>query len=147
LYKGNTELEGSPRAITDKTQFSIFEIVDADLNMENHYSISCGEDSESRVTRIIRFMVIQDPKRLDFGIQKSRYLTLSFDASGRSNDESPLKRASWSYNGISGRFENFNWYNNGWRTEDRKTFLRISNGARFSIPIGNITFAGQDANM
>ena len=154
LYRENKEIEGSPRVITETQAFSIFEIVDFDLNMQNHYSISCEEKINNQLTgnvviRDIFFTVLQDPKRADFGIQKSAYLTLSFDASGRSNSESELKRGSWNYklgdnNTIEGKFENFNWYNNGWITENGKTCLRISNGAKFSIPIGNMTFAGSN---
>ena len=147
LYKENKELEGSPREIVDTSKFSIFEIVDFDLNMQNLYSITCEEDPENIIKRDIQFTVEQDPNRLDFGIQKSTYLTLNFDASGRSNSESEMRRQTWSYeqNGIkkNATFENFNWYNNGWVTENNKTCLRISNGAKFSIPIGNMIFAGQ----
>ena len=147
LYKENKELEGSPREIVDTSKFSIFEIVDFDLNMLNMYSITCEEDPEHIVKRDIEFTVEQDPNRLDFGIQQADYLTLNFDASGRSNSESELRRQSWSYtqNGqtYNAVFDNFNWYNNGWITENSKTCLRISNGARFSIPIGDMIFAGQ----
>ena len=148
LYKDGKELDGSPRTIVDDSKFSIFEIVNFDLNMLNNYTLSCEQDPENPVSRNIEFTVTQDPLREDFGIQKKGYLTLDFDASGRSNSESELKRASWSYdnNGITKQatFTNFNWYNNGWITENNKTCLRISNGASFSIPIGNMVFAGAD---
>lgn len=148
LYKEGKEIEGSPRIINDNSKFSVFEIVDFDLDMLNTYSITYEEDPENIVTRIIEFRVIQDPTRKDFGIQKSSYLTLNFDASGRSNSESDLKRATWSYDKgnekIYAEFNNFNWYNNGWITENGKTCLRISNGAKFSIPVGDMVFAGNN---
>jgi hypothetical protein len=76
-------------------------------------------------------------------------LLVSFDATGRSNRETDVTRATWSYKNpkISssktyvGEFENFNWYNNGWiADENGLTCLRISNGAKFKIPLGAITF-------
>ena len=40
-----------------------------------------------------------------------------------------------------GEFEGFNWYNNGWILDnDNNTCLRISNGAKFKIPLGNTRF-------
>ena len=144
LYKEGKELEGSPRIITNTSHFAIFEIVDFDLGMLNTYTISYEENPEDIISRDIEFRVIQDPTRKDFGIQKTSYLTLNFDASGRSNSESELKRASWSYDDKNATFENFNWYNNGWITENGKTCLRISNGAKFSIPIGDMIFAGNN---
>lgn len=147
LYKDNKKI--GERTISDSTEFSIFEIVDFDLNARNHYIIAYDEDPENIVQRNIYFRVEQDPNRLDFGIQKSSYLTLNFDASGRSNEESPLKRANWTYeNGdfsTVAKFENFNWYNNGWiADENKRTCLRISNGAKLSIPIGDVVFASQN---
>lgn len=149
LYKDSIEIDSSPRIITDTSAFSIFEITDGDMNVKNYYQIACGTN-ELEVRRDINFTIVQDPSRLDFGIQKQAYLTLEFDARGRSNSESATKRKSWSYTSgnddntktITGIFDNFNWYNNGWMTDSNgNTFLRISNGASFTIPLGKTTFA------
>jgi hypothetical protein len=68
---------------------------------------------------------------------------LNFDPKGRSNNESKLKRDKWSYEGIDAKFINFNWYNNGWMMDDsNRTYLRISNGAKFELPLGVTQFAG-----
>jgi hypothetical protein len=74
-----------------------------------------------------------------------------FNASGRSNSESPASRIKCSYNNgettIDAQLENFNWYNNGWVLDDTgNTCLRISNGAKFTIPLAQTRFATQNAS-
>jgi hypothetical protein len=77
------------------------------------------------------------------------YLRLDFDPKGRSNTESVVNRQKWSYTSINGEvfngiFEKFNWYNNGWKMDDKNnTYLRISNGAKFTIPMGVTSFTNQ----
>ncbi len=147
LFKDNRKL--GTRTISDSNAFSIWEIVDADLGLTNSYVISCGEeDNEAR--REITFRVVEDVNRAGMKIATGglRYL---FDASGRSNSESPTNRIKSSYtnsNGvtISGQLEGFNWYNNGWimDSETGNTCLRISNGAVVRIPIGATTFAAAE---
>ena len=147
LYKNRIELQSSPRTIKDLTGFSYWEIADADLDQLNYYQISCGEDDERKVEREITFTVSQDPNRT-MEVVKQNNLKLNFDPAGRSNDENASSRQNWSYidengNEIKAKFENFNWTNNGWHTdtETNSTCLRISNGAKFSIPIANLVFA------
>jgi hypothetical protein len=83
-------------------------------------------------------------------VVKPNSLLLNFNPAGRTNNEPPAKRASWTYERkykdpssdnilsetMKAKFENFNWYNNGWYTDSqsKSTFLRISNGAKFTIP-------------
>ena len=149
LFKDSNKI--GTRTITDTQAFSIWEIVDADLDMPNYYTISCGEeDNEAR--REISFRLVEDPTRAGMKITTSglRYL---FDASGRSNSESGTNRAKYSYtdknnNTIEATFTNFNWYNNGWVTdrETGNTCLRISNGATFRIPLKKTQFASSSAS-
>ena len=151
--KDNKELDNSPQIITDNTKFSYFEIADAELDVLNRYAISCGE-GDNEVSRDIEITVMQDPNRMDFGIQKSGDLVymLNTVGSGRSNNESEIKRQTLIYkkangNNIPARLSNFNWYNNGWiRGTDNKTCLRISNGAQLSIPIGQMKFAAENGS-
>lgn len=143
----------SPERVVPASQYSvfnIFEITDAELDIANFYSISCGiGDNETR--RDISFFVEQDPNR-KMEVVKPDFLRLVFDAKGRSNEESVSNRQSWSYINedqkvnVNAKFNNFNWYNNGWKLDDQgNTCLRISNGAEFILPIGNTTFAGGTA--
>lgn len=150
--KNNKELDNSPQVITDNTKFSYFEIADAELDVLNRYSITCGEDDNETV-REIEINVIQDPNRMDFGVQKQGDLVylLNTVGSGRSNNESEIKRQTLVYKKsetsipIVATLSNFNWYNNGWiRGADGKTCLRISNGASLSIPIGQLRFAAEN---
>ena len=149
--KNNKELDNSPQVITDNTKFSYFEIADAELDVLNRYSITCGE-GDNETVREIELTVTQDPNRMDFGIQKQGDLIylLNTVGSGRSNNESEVKRQTLIYQQegkapIVAKLSNFNWYNNGWtRGTDNKTCLRISNGATLSIPIGQLRFAAEN---
>lgn len=146
LYHNGIEMSGSPRTESGSgaSRFSIFEIIDAEIGVRNYYSISCGEN-ERRVERQIEFLVEEDTSR-DMTVEKHN-LKLLFDAKGRSNNESLSNRSNWSYNGITATFENFNWYNNGWvEDESGNTCLRISNGAKVTFPVGQLTLASGDAD-
>lgn len=64
---------------------------------------------------------------------------LIYDAEGRSNQENMSSKTTWLSTGSAKtavEFNNFNWYNNGWITDDEgNTCLRISNGASIRIPL------------
>lgn len=146
--RNNIELSYSPQTITDSKSFAIFEIANPELDVINHYTITCG-DGERETIRKIEIKVVKDPERTDFGVQRQGLLTYELNTvgSGRSNAETMSKRTTL-VNNVAGadpcaaKFENFNWYNNGWTTDkDNKTCLRISNGAKLTIPIGRTTFA------
>lgn len=145
LYKNKIELESSPRDITDFSQFSYWEIADAEMNALNSYQISCGETDEKYVEREINFKVVKDPNR-DMTVEQAGLL-LDFSATGRSNSESAAKRQIWSYTLNDEKkyatFEDFNWYNNGWvmDSEINTSCLRISNGAKLTIPFQSMVFA------
>ena len=142
FYKNNQKMEGSPYDIKITNQFEIFEISDAQENATNYYSIGCGEQ-ELEVRRDFDFVVVEDTEHDMTNPQKDS-LTLNFDAKGRSSRESSVKRSRWvdPVSGVKGTFENFNWNNNGWAMENGQTCLRISNGAKFKIPFGPMTFSG-----
>ena len=84
-------------------------------------------------------------------IAGSTDMVLNFNAVGRNNSESSAKRSSWTYtlDGVqkSATFENFNWYNNGWDSdkEINTSFLKISNGAKLTIPFKSLTFGSDVA--
>jgi hypothetical protein len=132
----------SSRNITIGSQFEIFEIADAMENATNYYAIACGEQ-DNRVARDIVFTVVEDKEHVMVNPQLSS-LKLGFDARGRSNDESEVQRKNWvdPYCEKAGVFEGFNWYNNGWVMDNYQTCLRISNGASFKIPFGEMVFNG-----
>lgn len=91
-----------------------------------------------------------------YSLEPERGAVLELNATGRTNDESLVKRVSWPnkatiennnvlkvYNNDTGTYDaapvqlrNFNWYNNGWlKDSDNNTVLRVSNGASVFIPI------------
>lgn len=142
LYKGNTYYnnteEDSTLSITRdeaSPSFSIWEITNAEIGNSNNYALSCGEE-ERNVRYEINFSV-EETDKLKLALQDN--LVLNFDATGRSNQESLTNRRKWvnpieKYSKYTGKFSEFNWYNNGWiQDEDNQTCLRISNGASFEI--------------
>ena len=75
-------------------------------------------------------------------IKESAILMLKTE--GRSNNTSLERRLEWksTYGNktTSAKLENFNWYNNGWVTDDNnRVCLRISNGAKVEIPFNLFT--------
>lgn len=153
LYKNGIELDSSPREITKFNEFSYWEIADAELDKMNMYSISCGEDDNRKTTRDVRFTVVVDPNR-DMTIESSN-LRLNFVPTGRSNSEALAKRKNWSYQINNqgetqyAKFENFNWYNNGWHTDNElsTSCLRVSNGAKFTLPYEQMEFGSSRADQ
>jgi hypothetical protein len=101
--KNNNELDNSPQEITNNTKFSYFEISDAEIDVLNRYSISCGEE-ENETVRNLEFIVEQDPERTDYGITKTTFLTYALNTvgSGRSNNESEAKRQTLNYTDNNG---------------------------------------------
>lgn len=150
LYKNDIEIESSPWTITDFSDFTYWQIADAEVNKKNYYSISCGITATGIATRDIIFEVKEDPNRKDMIITKQSNLLLDFNPVGRTNNEPVGLRNKWIYYSniknkeFSGIFTNFNWYNNGWQIDKdtQETFLRISNGANFTIPFIELPFAG-----
>lgn len=146
FYKNNQAInDGYTISLTGSTA-QIFEIADATENATNYYSIGCGV-LENEVRRDIIFTVVQDTEHSMVNPQANA-LTINFDAKGRSNNENASQRATWTNpiegNPILGVFEDFNWSNNGWKMENYQTGLKISNGASFSIPLGSLTFQGNE---
>lgn len=153
LYKGNKELESSPKQITRdpiNPSFEVWEIIDADVGVKNSYSIACRDTHYD-----INFEVEATDK---LKLAEQDRLILKFDATGRTNSESATNRKKWinpvrkeitegaeagkyQYD-YSGSFTGFNWKKNGWVSDDNnQTCLRISNGALFNIDFEPMKFA------
>lgn len=98
---------------------------------ENHFSIACGV-----ATKAITFRVTTEGSR-DLGLTQLEALEFNLSSNGRSNEESKAKRAVWSTGAYDTEFENFNWYNNGWKSDigDNKlgSYLSVANGAKAKI--------------
>ena len=154
LKKNGNLIEGGEQTVKTFDKWSYWQIADADFQRKNDYSIECGSTKETIVTRSISFTVLPDDSRADYKLVKQSKLKLNFDILGRSNNEAKDKRQTWSYIDENGEkkfasFENFNWYNNGWYTDPdtKSTFLRISNGARLSIPFRPLQFGGNQEGI
>ena len=107
----------------------------------NTVTISCGSTS-----RQLTIEVTPDTERELDVIQSG--LLVNLDATGRSNKENETSRMSWTSGDCSVSFNNFNWYNNGWITDDDgETCLRISNGASISIPLDIMRTAKLSQNL
>ena len=98
-------------------------------------------DGEANPAEFIVYIEKDNSKDMD-SVAAGCILHLS--ATGRSNNESSLKRAAWPNDKKAAesndvgtvQLNNFNWYNNGWlKDEDGITVLRVSNGASVFIPL------------
>ena len=103
---------------------------------ENRFTITNGIASKEVVINVT------DEGSKDLSLKNQSSLVLNLDSGGRSSYEIKSNRATWestkgSYSAI---FENFNWYNNGWKNDDDGfgSYLSIANGASLRIPFGII---------
>lgn len=112
----------------------------------NHFSIRCGITS-----RDITFEVTTEGSR-DLGLVQTEALMLNLSATGRTNEESADKRAIWAdpkTSQYNTEFSNFNWYNNGWKTdtganEKFGSYLSIANGASAKINFSELGLNSND---
>lgn len=150
LKKDNIAIRTLEGIVNTSNKFYSWEITDATVDQMNYYQITCGdENSANYVSREIGFKVTTDPDR---NVTPISGYTLYFDPRGRSNDETAVERAIWTQDVTKGsttetvvaKFEDFNWRNNGWLMDEsmNTTYLKVSNGAKFTLPIGKMVFAG-----
>lgn len=105
---------------------------------DNTFTLKCGSTSVP-----ISIEVAEDTTR-NLDIVKTG-LHVNLSSVGRSNAENQQSRKTWEstslYDGsiTAVDFKDFNWYNNGWVTDDDgATCLRISNGASIEIPLQGV---------
>lgn len=150
LKKDNIEIRTLEGIVNTSNRFYSWEITNSTVDQMNYYQICCGdENSPNYVSREISFKVATDPDR---NVNPISGYTLYFDPRGRSNDETAVERQIWTQDIVKGsttetvtaKFEDFNWKNNGWLMDEKlnTTYLRVSNGAKFTLPIGKMVFAG-----
>ena len=115
---------------------------------ENTFTLQCGKSEPATVT-----VFVQEDENRDLDILTSD-LYLNLTSVGRSNSENETERQTWSYERSDGtrsdvKFNNFNWYNNGW-IQDLTTgdsVLRISNGASIEIPVSVMNTKALESNL
>lgn len=137
FYKRGVELPNSPQYLDySNSSYQYWNITDYEVG-NNSYAIMVGAASLP-----LNIYVEEDTER-DLDILQGG-LVLNLDSAGRSNLENISSKTRWvsndpSNSGIAVKFNNFNWYNNGWiEDENKKTCLRISNGASIEIPVGTL---------
>ena len=142
FYKNGIELANSPRNLNySSTYTQKWSITDYEVGT-NSYTIRVGNTS-----KLLSIFVEEDTER-DLSIRTGG-LILNLDSSGRSNEENISSKTSWISKGtekpIAVNFNNFNWYNNGWITDDEgHSCLRVSNGASINIPISSLNVLNTD---
>ena len=102
---------------------------------ENIFILECGSVRKEIVINVEEDLI----RDLDI-IEAGLYLNLN--TLDRSNKENKTSREKWEYKHSDGtvtavKFNNFNWYNNGWIDDEEtgNSILRISNGASIEIPM------------
>lgn len=140
-YLNGTEIINSPTTeSSSEINWLNWRVVGYKVGL-NTISISCGS-----TTLTLSIQVAPDTER-ELDIIESG-LILNLDATGRSNKENETSRMTWAYKDYAVNFSNFNWYNNGWITDDDgETCLRISNGAAISIPMSIMNTAKLQKNL
>jgi len=122
---------------------------------QNVFTIVAGQTSWTTEVTITR--------NSQYTLEPEKDAVLELSATGRSNNESKIKRAQWnntakkasnnilktynlttqSYENAPIELNNFNWYNNGWlKDDDGNTCLRVSNGASVFIPCSVFSAGG-----
>lgn len=135
-YINNSEIPTSPLEVDySQTSWLKWRVTGYELG-DNVFTLQTDN-----TTVIIPVVVQRDTKR-NLDILTSG-LHVNLDSAGRSNNENPQSRSTWSCLSNADSvtrtnvvFKDFNWYNNGWITDDDgDTCLRISNGASIEIPL------------
>lgn len=135
FYREGVELNNSPRELSYNDSDStchIWNISEHVIGI-NNYSINIAGGRGNTIT-----YEVEEDKTLNLDII-SDDLVLNLASKGRSNSENSYSKTRWISN-IGGKevqvkFNNFNWYNNGWIDTKDGECLRISNGASIEIPL------------
>ena len=121
-----------------KVGFYTYEVLDYKVG-ENNFQVKLNNS----VSKEFSVQVKPDSREMDI-IDDGATLLLNYSAAGRSNVESLSRRSQWLSTGYLKSpivFNNFNWYSNGWVSdEDSNSCLRLSNGASIEIPLGARSF-------
>ena len=135
-YINNSEIPTSPLEVDySPSGWLRWRVIGYEVG-DNSFTLRSGT-----TTVTIPITILPDTKRnLDI---LTAGLHVNLTAAGRSNKENAQSRATWtsksSYDDTtitSVQFNDFNWYNNGWITDDDgETCLRVSNGASIEIPL------------
>lgn len=139
-YINNSEIPTSPLEVDySPTAWLKWRVMGYQVGDNQIFTIRTGTTTVS-----IPMDIKEDTKRnLDI-VSAGLYVNLS--AAGRSNNENAQSRETWVYRDPNAsnvtppvtevKFNDFNWYNNGWITDDDgETCLRVSNGASIEIPL------------
>lgn len=132
FYVNDVELAtGAIRVAHSTENYAIWQIKNYVVG-ENTFTIACGSTSKTFTVNVVR----DSSRNLD-SISVGQYAY--FSAFGRSNSETSINRSTWNSGEIKAELTGFNWYNNGWITDNEgNTALRISNGANVRIPLKSI---------
>lgn len=102
---------------------------------KNTFALKCGTTTRE-ITVYVEEDLVRNLELVTAGLH------LNLNTLDRSNKENKTSRETWEYTHANGtttkvKFNNFNWYNNGWidDPETQNSILRISNGASIEIPL------------
>jgi len=138
LYLNGTELPNSPIQKKYDLQWTNWDVTSHYQEGNNVLTIACGTTSKN----INIYVTLEGSRDLD--LVKKDWLQLNLSSVGRSNLENRTNRQIWAYKNFNTTFNNFNWYNNGWREDETGTFLSVANGASASINFQSLTLNNQN---
>ena len=110
------------------------------LRTEGNYKFVVAVDAYGLEETIDGVIVTAEESSVPHIDTEDSSLQLYLSSQDRSNDDD--NREIWEYNDIRCSFENFNWASNGWiPDEDGNTCLRLTNGAKLTIPFAPFSYA------
>lgn len=143
FYREGAELNNSPRELSYNDSDStchIWNISEHNIGI-NNYSINIAGGRGNTIT-----YEVEEDTTLNLDIISDN-LVLNLTSKGRSNSENSYSKSRWISNvggkEVQVKFNNFNWYNNGWINTKEGECLRISNGASIEIPLNELNILAE----
>lgn len=134
----NGQYEGNLLVTSSENTYALWQVVKYNPNQFNTFRITCGDTAKAFEVFIIENAETEKLNPITTG------LILDLNSQGRSNNETAKARQTWQYRNAenivthTAQFKDFNWYNNGWISDnytDNLPALRLTNGASLTIPI------------
>lgn len=145
-YINNREIASLDNIGYSDMKWLNWNISDYQLN-ENEFILQCGTSSY----KVEVFVHADELRNLDI-LTTDLYVNLV--SAGRSNSENETKRQEWFFERSNGeksivKFNNFNWYNNGWINDATTgdSILRVSNGAFIEVPLDLMNTSSLSTNL
>ena len=145
-YINNKEIASLDNIAYSSTKWLNWNVSNYELG-DNEFVLQCGTSPY----KVKVFVKADELRNLDV-LTTDLYVNLV--STGRSNSENETQRQEWYFERSNGeksivKFNNFNWYNNGWINDAATgdSMLRISNGASIEVPLNLMNTTALSTNL